>query len=149
MRIEEEIKQVKPFKSPHQKAAVNLMYTHGWLLEHMRNFFLPFGITVKQFNILRILNGAGQPISTSTIRERLIDKMSDTTRIINRMIDKELVEKKECKSDKRLVDITISSKGKKVLKQVDSKSADLDKMLKHLSSKESKQLNDLLDKMRG
>ncbi|NNC85862.1 MAG: MarR family transcriptional regulator [Bacteroidia bacterium] len=149
MRIEDEIKQSKPFKSDYQKAAVNMLFTQGWIMEHMRNLFQPFNITVKQYNILRILKGAGKPISTSVIRERLIDKMSDTTRIIDRMLAKGLVEKNNCKSDKRLVDITISNKGTELLKQIESKSKDMDRIFSALTLDETKKLNLLLDKLRG
>lgn len=149
MKIEEEIKQTKPFRSQQQKATVNLLYTQGWIMEKMRNVFNPFGITIKQYNILRILKGAGEPISTSVIRERLIDKMSDTTRIIDRMLAKELVEKKSCKSDKRLVDITISRKGIKLLEKIDRTSKQMDDIFKKLTVAETKELNLLLDKLRG
>ena len=149
MKIEEEIKQTKPFRSQQQKAAVNLLFTQGWLMEQMRNLFSPFNITVKQYNILRILNGAGEPISTSIIRERLIDKMSDTTRIIDRMLVKGLVEKKNCKSDKRLVDITISEKGLRLLQRVDKQSKQMDEIFNQLTVSETKELNLILDKLRG
>jgi len=149
MKIEEEIKQTKPFRSQQQKATVNLLYTQGWIVEKMRNVFNPFGITVKQYNILRILKGAGEPISTSVIRDRLIDKMSDTTRIIDRMLAKELVEKKNCKSDKRLVDITISRKGIKLLEKIDRSSKQMDDIFKKLTVAETMELNLLLDKLRG
>lgn len=149
MKIEEEIKQTKPFRSEQQKAAVNLLFTQGWLMEQMRNVFNPFDITIKQYNILRILKGAGKPISTSVIRERLIDKMSDTTRIIDRMIVKGLVEKKNSINDKRLVDITLSIKGLDLLKKIESKSNKMDDIFNHLSIAQTKELNQLLDKLRG
>lgn len=149
MRIEDEIQQTKPFRSDYQKAAVNMLYTQGWIMEHMRKLFQPFDITVKQYNILRILKGAGKPISTSVIRERLIDKMSDTTRIIDRMLAKGLVEKNNCKSDKRLVDITISEKGIALLKKIEKKTKEMDRIFKALTLKETQELNFLLDKLRG
>jgi len=149
MKIEDEIKQTKAFKSDYQKATVNMLFTQGWITERMRQFFQPYDITIKQFNILRILKGAGKPISTSIIRDRLIDKMSDATRIIDRMLTKGLVEKNGCKNDKRLVDITISKKGTELLKTIDKNSDKLDKILNGLTLNETKQLNNLLDKLRG
>jgi DNA-binding MarR family transcriptional regulator len=125
------------------------MFTQGWMMEQMREFFNPFDITIKQYNILRILKGAGKPISTSVIRERLIDKMSDTTRIIDRMMVKGIVEKKNCTIDKRLVDIIISKKGISLLDKIDSKANEMDKIFKGLTIEETKKLNNLLDKLRG
>ena len=105
MKLEEAIKQTKPFKSDYQKALVNLMFTHNWVNKDMKSHFKKFGITSKQYNILRILKGAQKPVSTLFVKDRLIDSQSDVSRIVDRMLSKELISKQVCRNDKRLVDI--------------------------------------------
>ena len=148
MKIEKAIHQTKPFRNNYQKAMVNLLFTGSWLNEQLRQIFQEFGISMKQYNILRILRGAGKPISTSVIRERLLDKMSDTSRIVDRMYKKELVTKKSCPDDKRLVDVSISEKGKTVLEHIDQHNAQIDQILSGLTLDEAQQLSELLDKIR-
>ena len=105
-------------------------------------------ITHQQYNILRILRGSKKPLSTLQIRERMLDKMSDTSRIVERLVKKDLVEKKVCDTDKRLVDVSVSQNGLDVLKRLDEKNGELDAILDNLSPKEAEVLSDLLDKMR-
>ena len=92
MGIEKDINQSK-FRNDYQKAGINLIYTFNWMTEKMKILFEKFGLTSQQFNILRILRGAGQPLSTLQIRQRMLDKMSDTSRIVDRLILKGLVKK--------------------------------------------------------
>jgi len=149
MKIEDAIKQTKAFNSVYQKAGVNLMFTNSWYTAKLNSFFKEFGLTGKQYNILRILKGAGKPVSTSFIRERLLDKMSDVSRIINRMFDKGLVIKEVCSNDKRLVDIGLTQLGKNKLMEVNAEAEIMDEMFKTLSSEEAEMLNTLLDKLRN
>ena len=102
MSLENEIKQTKPFKNPYEKLGVNLLYTSSWLGSQLKEHFAAFSITPKQYNILRILLGAGKPVSTNFIRERLLDKMSDVSRIVDRLSAEGWVEKRACQTDKRL-----------------------------------------------
>lgn len=149
MSIDEDIHQAK-FRNEHQKAAINILYTYGWLMEKTKELFAQEDITPQQFNILRILRGsAPQPLSTLQIRERMLDKMSDTSRIVDRLITKGLVKKGTCKMDRRLVDITITDKGKKLLEKLDTRQDDLDGIIGNLSKKEASVLSDLLDKIRN
>ena len=149
MDIKREIGQRKPFRNSSQKVIVNLLYTNGWLVGKLRDIFKEYDITEKQYNILRILKGAEKPLTTSTIRNRLLDKMSDTTRVIDRMIKKGLVEKQTNKMDRRLVDITLSSHGESLLLQTERITHKMDAIVGNLSEHESQVLSDLLDKMRG
>lgn len=149
MGIEQDIHQLK-FRNEYQKAAINLIYTSGWLSERTRELFAPEDITPQQFNILRILRGSHpHPLSTLQIRERMLDKMSDTSRIVDRLIAKGLVKKGTCKKDRRLVDITISDKGRKLLEKFDTREDELDGILSNLNKKEAIILSDLLDKIRS
>lgn len=148
MNIETAVNQPK-FKNEYQKAGINIIYTYNWLTEKMRLIFEAFDLTPQQFNILRILRGAGKPISTLQIRQRMLDKMSDTSRIVDRLIIKGLVKKSICKTDKRLVDVTITEKGKNLLIKLDAHQSELDNVTGKLTEAEAKQLNFLLDKLRN
>lgn len=149
MSLEKAINQ-KKFKHDWQRATLNLLYTHNWVEDKVRRFLKPYGITPQQFNVLRILRGQfPEPITTSIIRERMLDKMSDASRIVDRLCKKELVERTVCESDKRLVDIRISQGGLDLLSQIDSKSDYLDIAQKNLTEAEAQQLGNLLDKLRG
>lgn len=148
MGISEEIKQSK-FTSERQKAAINLFYTSNWLSEKLRVFLSNEDLTPQQFNVLRILRGSNpEPLSTLQIRERMLDKMSDTSRIVDRLVKKELVQKGTCKADKRLVDINITENGLELLSRLDENSEDLDNHLGGISEEEAETLSNLLDKVR-
>jgi DNA-binding MarR family transcriptional regulator len=148
MSIEKDISQRK-FGSEFQKAMVNLIYTHNWMMERMKQFFEKADLTPQQFNILRILRGAAQPLSTLQIRQRMLDKMSDTSRIVDRLIKKGLTKKVVCKTDRRLVDVSITEKGLKLLDKLDEAQNELDSIVSHLSEREANDLNNLLDKIRN
>ena len=148
MSLEKDITQSN-FRNEHQKAAINLIYSYHWINEQMKSFFERVDITSQQFNILRILRGAGKPLSTLQIRQRMLDKMSDTSRIVDRLLAKELVKKVVCKADKRLVDVSITDKGKKLLEKTDKYEPEMDALISSLSEAEAKTLNKLLDKLRN
>jgi len=147
MNLEKDISQ-KSFRNDYQKGIINLIFTYNWMNEKMKSVFDKEGITGQQYNILRILRGAGKPISTLQIRERMLDKMSDTSRIVDRLVLKELAQKNTCKNDKRLVDVSITVKGKKLLEKIDRYENDMDAIFGNLSAAEAKTLNTLLDKIR-
>lgn len=147
MSIEKDINQ-RTFRNEYQKGIINLIYTYNWMNEKMKLLFDNEGITSQQYNILRILRGAGTPISTLQIRERMLDKMSDTSRIVDRLVLKGFAKKNTCKADKRLVDVSITPEGKKILAAIDEYEKDMDAVLGNLSDAEAKTLNKLLDKIR-
>src|SRR6478752_6161300 len=132
MSIENDINQ-KSFKSEYQKAIINLIYTYNWTLEQIKQILDKENLTVQQFNILRILRGSKTPMSTLQIRERMLDKMSDTSRIVERLQKKGVVEKKVCPADKRLVDVVISKKGLALLEKLDRRNTELDSILQSLT----------------
>ncbi|MEM6767277.1 MAG: MarR family transcriptional regulator [Bacteroidota bacterium] len=146
--LEEEIQQVQ-FRSEFQKTALNLILTHNWFKAVVQQFLKPFGITMQQFNVLRILRGMyPQPITTAEIRNRMLDKMSDSSRIVIRLHDKGLAHKKVNAKDKRLVDVTITEKGLKLLKELDVYEQKMDYRFKGLSEEEAAQFNHLCEKLR-
>jgi Transcriptional regulators len=148
MGIEKDIQQSK-FRNDYHKAVVNLIYTYNWVTEKNKQIFERADITMQQYNILRILRGAGKPLSTLQIRQRMLDKMSDTSRIVDRLLRKGLVKKVVCETDRRLVDVSISDTGMQLLTEMDQYHADLDGILGNLTEEEAKMLNHLLDKIRG
>jgi DNA-binding MarR family transcriptional regulator len=149
MGIEKDINQYH-FTSEGQKAVINLIYTSNWITEHIKKVLDDQDITLQQFNILRILRGSDpQPLSTLTIRERMLDKMSDTSRIVDRLVIKGLAVKKICSTDKRLVDVNITDAGKKMLEAIDNKQADMTSVTTNLTDAKLKQLNSLLDNLRS
>lgn len=148
MGIDKDIQQSK-FRNAHQKAAINLIYTLGWMRDRTKIIFDTEEITAQQFNILRILRGSfPNPLSTLQIRERMLEKMSDTSRIVDRLIAKGLVKKITCKKDRRLVDVIITDKGKKMLERLDTRQDDIDGVLGNLSENDANILSNLLDKIR-
>ncbi|MCE2894447.1 MAG: MarR family transcriptional regulator [Flammeovirgaceae bacterium] len=149
MKIEEEIQQPK-FRNVHHKVAVNLLYTAAWLDDRNKNFFKEYGITNQQFNILRILRGQlPNKISGAEIKNRMLDKNSDVSRLLDRLVLKKLVTKNQCPKDKRAVDVLITEPGLALLKKIDGKMDENDLAVFHLTKTEATQLSDLLDKCRG
>ncbi|NDB53123.1 MAG: MarR family transcriptional regulator [Chitinophagaceae bacterium] len=149
MGIEQDIQQSQ-FRNSFQKAAINLLYTSGWLRDRMKVLFDKEDITAQQFNILRILRGSfPTPLSTLQIRDRMLEKMSDTSRLVDRLVVKGLVKKITAETDRRLVDVLITEKGKKLLSRIDAQQTEMDAILNNLTEKEAEQLSELLDKMRS
>src|SRR5258706_2076745 len=119
MKLEEEIKQTK-FRTAHHKSALNLLFTASWLQGLNNEFFKEFGITGTQFNILRILRGHHpQKISGAEIKSRMLDKNSDVSRLLDRLIIKKFIQKAQCENDKRATDVMITKEGLKLLKVID------------------------------
>ena len=147
MGIVDDIQQTQ-FRNESQKAMINLIYSYNWVNETMSRVFISKDITAQQFNILRILRGARKPLSTLQIRHRMLDRMSDTSRIVDRLLKKELVTKNVCDTDKRLVDISISKSGMQLLESMDEEIIALENNFTQLNEGELKQLNFLLDKLR-
>lgn len=148
MGIEQDINQSN-FRNEFQKAAINFIYTYNWMNEKMKLFFDKEEITSQQFNILRILRGAGQPISTLQIRQRMLDKMSDTSRIVDRLVLKGLVNKDSCPNDKRLVDVSITDKGRKLLEKLDVSNQEMDAIFDNFTETDALNFNKLLDQLRA
>jgi len=148
MGLEKDINQYT-FRNLRQKSVINLIYTYNWVEYQLKELMAREDLTPQQYNILRILRGSDpQPVSTLQIRERMLDKMSDTSRIVDRLVLKGLAVKKSCKTDRRLVDVTISEKGKQLLAAMARHDAEMDDIVGKLSEKELQTFNDLLDKIR-
>ena len=149
MELEKEIASNK-FENVHHKSVVNVLYTYGWVTNLLKKHFDKFDITMQQYNILRILRGQHpQPATINLLKERMLDKMSDASRIVERLVQKGLVSRCTNEKDRRAVDIMINEKGLELLKSLDLE-LNINQILKgHLTDEEADQLNTLLDKMRG
>ena len=150
MRIEDEIKQ-KQFDHEYIKLNINLLFTTSWITSHLKKSLDPYKISWQQFNILRILKGTkGEPIALKTISSRMIDKTSNTSRLIDKLLLKKMIDRVTCPEDRRKVNIGITKYG---LETVDRASNDLEasivKLFENLDEKEAKQVNQLLDKLRN
>jgi DNA-binding MarR family transcriptional regulator len=149
MGIEEDIKSTN-FEDNYHKMVINLAYTSGWINNHMRPQFERHNLTQQQFNILRILRGQyPKPATVNLLKDRMIDKMSDASRIVDRLVQKGLVSRCTNVRDRRAVDIRISDEGLEILKKMDGGFKTKDLFEGHLTEEEAGQLSDLLDKMRG
>jgi DNA-binding MarR family transcriptional regulator len=149
MRIEEEIQSNK-FEDIYHKTIINISYTHSWLNNFFRGEFERFNLTSQQFNILRILRGQyPKPATVNLLKERMIDKMSDASRIVDRLVQKGLVSRCTNTQDRRAVDIRISDKGLEILGKIDIEFKTRDFIKGHLNEEEAAKLSELLDKLRG
>lgn len=149
MRIEEAIKQ-KEFKDPYNKVVVNLLFTQSHIVSKQSSLFKPFGLSPEQYNVLRILRGQnGNPITVSSIQDRMLNKMSNASRLVEKLKLKNLVIREECPTDRRQVDILITDKGLEVLERLEAAIYNLNRDLVQLNEEEVDQLNFLLDKLRG
>lgn len=149
MRLEEEIKQ-KSFRNEYHKLAVNILYTHGWLQTFNTQFLQKYQITPQQYNILRILRGQHpNPASINLLKERMLDKMSDVSRLVERLRVKGLLERSTCENDRRKSDVVITEAGLNLLKEIDTFDVEFDDLFANVSPSEAKTINNLLDKIRG
>ncbi|MVN77111.1 MarR family transcriptional regulator [Hymenobacter sp. HMF4947] len=151
MRLEDEIKQ-PTFQSDAQKAYLNVVYTAGWLSLRQATAFKPYGLTLPQFNVLRILRGQHpKPATVALLIERMLDKTSNASRIVDKLEEKKLVTRTICPANRRAVDICITESGLRLLRQMedDNVVGPVGHGTDKLSEAELRQLNQLLDKMRG
>ena len=149
MKIGNEIKQTK-FKNEYQKMLINILFTSGWLSSKHSGNLKPYGISSQQYNILRILRGQHpQPATVNLLIDRMLDKNSNASRLVDRLQEKGFVNRCTSDSDKRSVNVQITEKGLDRLKQIDDQTLIFEETLRTLSKDEARELNRLLDKLRG
>ena len=144
MKIEDAI-QAK-FQSPQHKAVVNLRFTANFLSNIQNNFMAQFHLTMPQFNILRILRGAKDAINVNTVKERMLEKSPNTTRLMDKLCDKGFIERVRCENDRRVVYVKINEKGLALLNKINMN--EFDSCMQKISEMDAKLLNDILDKLR-
>ncbi|GGD88686.1 MarR family winged helix-turn-helix transcriptional regulator [Planktosalinus lacus] len=149
MTIEEAIKSSIPLK-PHTRTTLNIMYSSRLVEEKIAELLKPYKVSMQQYNVLRILRGQkGIPANLSTIQERMINKMSNTTRLVDKLIEKKLADRTICESNRRKVEIIITPKGLELLLEIDPLMAKCNEdILKLFSLQELNTLNNLLDKLK-
>ncbi|MGZ0016858.1 MarR family winged helix-turn-helix transcriptional regulator [Yeosuana sp. AK3] len=134
------------FANNRVKALLNILYTANWISGFQNEFFKPYGISPQQYNILRILNGANEPLNVQIIKDRMIERSPNATRLMDKLCAKQFIERLPCKHDRRVVKIAITEKGKELLASIP---VNLNKdLIKNLNEEEAEQLSNLLDKMR-
>ncbi len=134
------------FANSKVKALLNIIYTANWINSLQNAFFKPYGISPQQYNILRILRGAKEPLKVQVIKERMLERAPNATRLMDKLCAKHLIDRLPCPDDRRVVHISITKEGLALLKEIDQNfNQDL---LKNLSEKEANLLSDLLDKIR-
>jgi len=134
------------FANNKVKALLNIIYTANWVNSQQNEFFKPFGISPQQFNILRILRGAGEPIKVQTIKERMIERAPNATRLMDKLCAKDFIKRLPCPNDRRVVHIEITKKGLNLLTEIDRDFKE--DILENLSEDEALSLSNLLDKIR-
>lgn len=148
MSIETDIKQ-KKFRSAYQRLVLNIIYTSNWVSHKQMEIFRSHDLTPEQYNVLRILRGQyPNPIKVSDISDRMLDKNSNTSRLIDKLLLKELVVRTSCPSDRRAVDVLINEAGLNMLKQIDPEIEVWENTLSHITPEEADAVNALLDKIR-
>jgi DNA-binding MarR family transcriptional regulator len=149
MKVEDILKTQKPLP-PSKKLVINLMLTATQVTSKMAEAVKPFDISIPQFNVLRILRGQqGKPANLSTVQDRMVNQMSNTTRLVDKLLDKGYVERSVCEENRRKIEILITNKGLELLKEIDPivEKAE-NSMVENLESEEIHVLNDLLEKFR-
>ena len=149
MSLEQEIKQTRPFKSISEKTLVNIMFTNNWIHFKHNKYLKPFEISIQQYNVLRILNGQiGQPITINEIIDRMLDKMSNASRLVDKLFAKGYVRREQKAGNRRACDVTITPKGISFLADVTKSINGIEKDMNTLSEAEFEELNRLLVKIR-
>ncbi|MDP2721245.1 MAG: MarR family transcriptional regulator [Bacteroidales bacterium] len=148
MKIEDEIKG--RFRNEFHKAIINLTYTTNQLSHGFLQVVKKHGLSIQQYNILRVLRGfKSQPSSIGFLKERMLDQSSDVSRLVDRLVLRNLVQRTESATDRRLKDVVITQDGLDLLAKMDHCESQQDELLKTITEDEARQLNTLLDKIRG
>ncbi|MEN9958215.1 MAG: hypothetical protein RLZZ474_459 [Bacteroidota bacterium] len=149
MGISEDLKQTK-FNSLTSKAVVNIIFTGNWMMQQTHELLKPYGLTPQQYNVLRILRGQqNNPITVLGITERMMDKMSNASRLVDKLLEKKLVLRRECPQDRRAVDVMILPAGLVLLEEIDQVQLAWEKKFAGISTDKMDQLNEILDEIRN
>ncbi len=149
MILEEEIKQSK-FESEKQKAIINIIYTANWISSIQHKIFKKNKLTAPQYNVLRILRGhSPKPLTVSSIQERMLDKMSNASRLVDKLVEKGFAKRTTNNVDRRQVDVVIDKGGLAVLKKIEPDLSKFHDETVTMGEKDAKSLTEVLDKMRG
>ena len=149
-QLQRELKKKHAFRSPEQEVCLNIMRTSDLLQNQLGRFFREYGLTSSQYNVLRILRGAGEPMPSLEIAERLIQVVPAITGLIDRLENQGFVKRRRCEEDRRIVYVEITKEAKELLKRMDKPLDELHlEQLGHMTRAELKQLSTLLEKARS
>ncbi len=150
MKLEEELKMLQ-FSSIFHKASVNILFTGHWLESKMQQSFKTYGITIPQYNVLRILRGRkGEPMSAFDIQERMIHRTSNVSRILEKLVEKKLVTRLHCNDNRRKIDVYITEAGLSLLQEADKVTVEINEKFSHImDAKEAHDFNFWLDNLRS
>jgi DNA-binding MarR family transcriptional regulator len=149
MELEKEIQQTR-FKNQYQKLTLNIIFTANWLNLRQIQLFKPYGLSPQQYNILRILRGQHPKVATvSLLSERMMDKSSNASRLVEKLRLKGLIDRAECPEDRRAVNVKITEKGLNLLKKLDPMVDEMEQLVNFINEGEAQAFNDFLDRMRG
>lgn len=150
MKLEEELK-MKKFASAKARAGLNVVFTGAWITDRFNQLLRPFGISEQQYNVLRILRGQkGEPANLFTIQERMVHRMSNATRLVEKLRLKGYVERKICEENRRKIEVTITQKGLDLIDEIEPISIASNKELNSRMTKaEAELLGEVLDRIRG
>jgi DNA-binding MarR family transcriptional regulator len=151
MSIENDINQITPFKTPYHRLLVNLMYTSNWMVNAQLRMLKPHDLSVQQYNVLRILRGQHpDPVKVISITERMLDKMSNASRLVDKLVEKKLAERTESPTDRRAVDVAITEAGLALLEMVGDPLDALEQQQRgSLTQEEVIYFSQLLDRLRA
>ncbi len=148
MSIENDIKQ-KKFRSAYQRLTINLVYTANWMIYQQLELLRGYDLTTQQYNVLRILRGHHPtPMKVNAIADRMLDKTSNASRLVDKLLAKELLVRKSCEADRRAVDVLITEKGLELLKEIDPLILDLENEMDVITPEEAETVSKVLDKLR-
>jgi DNA-binding MarR family transcriptional regulator len=148
MKLEKELSQ-KQFNNIYHKLALNIMFSNNWIMEGQTKILKPYQFTQPQYNVLRILRGSyPTPLTINSIIDRMLDRMSNVSRLVDKLVEKGYVNRTQSTDDRRAVDIVIMKKGLDILAEIDKKQEKWEANFTTITEDEAKQINNLLDKMR-
>lgn len=149
MRIEDEIHQ-KEFTDDYRRLLVNLLFTNNWVNQQVMPFFKHLGLTLQQHNVLAILRGQHpEPVCFGDIQNRMVDRNSNVTRLIDKLIEKGFATRDICQANRRMIEVRLTEKGMKKLQEVDDRFPELLEHFHNLSQEEALLVSNKLDKLRG
>ncbi|RMF36471.1 MAG: MarR family transcriptional regulator [Chlorobiota bacterium] len=148
-RVEEDLLQRRPFRSDKERLMVTIMRTSAWLCDEFNRELEPYGISQQQYNVLRILRGSSEPLSTCDIRRRMIDRASDTSRIVDRLVEKGLVEKQSSVHDRRRIEVRLTTAGLELLETLEPIVRRFHDHAAILTPDQRRQVAELLDLLRS
>ncbi|SIT87993.1 MarR family winged helix-turn-helix transcriptional regulator [Pontibacter indicus] len=149
MRIEDEIQQ-KDFKDDHRRMVVNLLFTNNWLNQQFIPFFKQYGLTLQQHNVLSIVRGQQpKPVCFGEVQERMVDRNSNVTRLVDKLIEKGYVTRDICQANRRMIELRLTPQGAELLSKIDEQMPAFFQRFHTLTKEEANLLSQLLDKLRG